>query len=166
MDGDSSAGLWLAGLKHLCSVGVVWLRSVTATLENKPSIPTAERSWNPPVQRPQSTTQTHAMLVRCQIRGTRTLLHQYLLFGDSFAIQRGQKHSSEKKKKETTKAWFVFSLVKLQLAVQHVHVASKNALRTVRCMKHMKHLQLCRTSPWEKVQVYSSRMLNACGTSI
>lgn len=62
-----------------------------------------EKSWKKsPEERPQrpspySTTLTHAMLVHCQIeaQGHNTLLHQYLLFGDSFAIQRGQEHSSE-----------------------------------------------------------------------
>lgn len=114
-NGDGSAGLWLAGLKHLCLVGVVWLWSVTATLENKPSIPAAERSWNPPVQRPQSTTLTHAMLVRCQIRGTRT---QYTLTPIS-ALWRlfcnpTRSRTFQWGKKKTTKAWFVFvfSLVK------------------------------------------------------
>ncbi len=44
---DSRAGLSLAGLKNLCWVGVVWLRSVTATLENKPSI----HCWEEPQRR-------------------------------------------------------------------------------------------------------------------
>lgn len=83
-----TAGLdchWLAWSTSAGWVGVVWLQSVTATLENKPSIHCWEepqrRAEKSPEERPQrpspySTTLTHAMLVHCQIRGTRT---QYTL---------------------------------------------------------------------------------------
>lgn len=130
---------------------------------------TAERSHSEelkksPEKRPQrpfpySTTLTHAMLVHCQTKAQRhtTLLHQYLLFGDSFAIQQGQEHSSDPWW-TTTKAWFSFMKLasSLSMAVQHVHVTSKTPYG--HCVKrNIWNIYRYAEHPHGKVQVYSSR---------